>query len=186
MTIFRTCTGCKAHPGPCEIREALRRQLKGLGVTSIKWRCKSRESRFKPGDQVWVLTAADRNDADEHGNPYRDHFPGVIIEERGSKALLHVKDGSPGRDDDTLKFVAGDGRGFCKIPLSRLEPRDAPKERVCFYCSQPESLGHVDGYYCAPPAEARKWVGEPDPADPDPDSKIRQEPGHTIFDEYDL
>jgi len=148
-----------AQSGPCEHRDALRASLKGLHITSVKWRCKARVPRFAPGDPVWALTAADRNEVDdETGQPYLDHFPGVIVGLHGSKALLHIAAGASGRSGDS-KFVPGNNNGFCMIPLSRLEPREAAKQRVCFYCSMPEFLEHPEGYTCAPPANARKWIG---------------------------
>lgn len=165
MTVFRTCTGCRFHPGSCEARDDLKAKIKGLGVTSIKWRCMDRISRFQPGQAVWALTVGDQEIANEEtGEPYRDHFPGVFVKEKGSKGLVHIKDGAVGRDEGSC-FAPRNTTGFCLLPLARLEARDAPVERVCFYCSQPESLGHPDGYYCAAPANARKWVGEhPDSA----------------------
>lgn len=165
MTVFRTCTGCLFQPGYCGTRETFKASIKGLQITSVKWRCKGRIARFAPGDPVWALTAADRNEVDEEtGQPYMDHFPAVIVEQRGSKALLHIADGALGRSGDS-KFVPSNN-GFCMIPLSRVEPREGTRERICFYCSMPESLDHLYGHACGLDG-ARKWIGG-EPAEESP------------------
>ncbi len=84
---------------------------------------------------------------DDEGNPFRDEFPAIVIRNIGTKALVFIQPGITGRGGDE-KFEASNG-GFCKIPLSRISPRDGPREVVCWSCNQPESLGHIEGYSCA-------------------------------------
>lgn len=158
MTVFRTCTGCKYQPGPCGPRDVLKAAIKGLRITSVKWRCSARVPRFVPGDPVWAETVADK--APEFPEEvYRDDFPAIFVEARGSNGLVFIETAAPAREEEHVCFVAEKPGAFCSIPLARLKPRDAAKQRVCAYCSMPESLEHPEGYICAPPANARKWIG---------------------------
>ena len=144
VTAFRTCTGCILQGQPCEARATLREKLKGLGITSVKWRCTHRTPKYQIGDPVWASTIADTTDAD-----IRDDFPGLVIENAGNMHLILIEPGVRGQDD--AEFIpSGNGSGFCKIPLSRLRPRnDADREKICSSCKWPARKGHQAGYLCA-------------------------------------
>jgi hypothetical protein len=129
------------------VRDELRDMLRGLGVTSIKWKCKSRVARINVGDPVWALTVWSTNNMGESGEPSRDYFPGIAVREMGTKMLIYIAPNSPGREDPELAF---DGKGFCKIPLSRIERREGEPVKVCRHCQQPEFVGHALGFSCNP------------------------------------
>lgn len=147
MTTYRTCVGCIDEKHDCASRDRLRKHLKGLGVTSIKWKCAMRVDRVNVGDPVWALTVASTTDND--GEPYRDHFPAMAIRHCGSKMLVFIEPGSLGRNEE-CKFDATHS-GFCKIPLSRISARDGEREDICKSCQWPASKGHAPGYICAGP-----------------------------------
>lgn len=150
MTFYRSCTGCIAQGQRCATRDALRKQIKGLGITSIKWRCDDRKPKYQVGDPVWVDTIADLSDAD-----YREEFPGVVVDADGARPLVFIDPGSKSIDD-TPFVPGGNGSGFCKIPLSRIKARDGDRQAICRSCSWPASKGHQEGYICAVP----KHVGD--------------------------
>lgn len=150
MTVYRTCAGCAMNKSDCATRAALKARLIGLGITSIKWRCADRRDQYSIGQAVWAST--------ENGqplSPYSDpdpkgEFPGVIIRNLGSRALVFIEPNARDRYDDEVQFqpLSG-GRGFCKLPISRLKPRDAPPQAICPSCEMPESLGHQEGLSCS-------------------------------------
>lgn len=147
--MYRTCVGCAKQGEPCEARDVLKGRLAGLGVTSIKWRCKDREARFQIGDPVWASTVGDQNEVDDDGEPYRDHYPGHIIRDLGSTLLIYIEPGAPGREcQDDVPFSPR-ANGFCKIPLSRLEAREGDRETICKHCEWPSFKGHQSGYSCS-------------------------------------
>ncbi|TAI67632.1 hypothetical protein [Bradyrhizobium sp. Leo170] len=148
MTFYRTCTGCVVQGQPCDARDGLRKKLKGLGVTSVKWKCADRIARFQVGDLVWVDTVADPNDYGDDGEPYRDEFPGVIVDAAGAKPLVFIDPGVKGKSEEAA-FVAAKSNGFCRIPLSRLKEREGEKEKICQSCQWPEWKGHHPGFSCA-------------------------------------
>jgi hypothetical protein len=149
--IYRTCQGCVLEKELCDARDAVRLRLKGLGVTTIKWKCAERVDRYKIGDPVWAMTVCGQSaDYFEQGEQLRDEFPAIVIRHMGSKALVFIKPDVEGKGHcgDGVPFEASN-RGFCKIPLARLSPREGQPEKVCRSCEQPESLGHIEGYSCA-------------------------------------
>lgn len=148
MTFYRTCTGCISAGQPCSAKDALRKTLKGLGVTSVKWNCADRVARFQVGNLVWADTVADRNEVDDDGYPFRAEFPGVVVDAAGTKPLVFIDPGVKSNSHE-YEFVAGSSNGFCRIPLSRLKAREGEKQQVCASCQWPEWKGHQAGYICA-------------------------------------
>lgn len=150
---YRTCIGCISEKQPCQARDKLRATLKGLGVTSIKWKCRARWPRFEVGDPVWALTVANTSggEVDDDGQALRDYFPAVAIRACGTKMLVRIEPGAAGRGDfgDGVKFDPTHS-GYCKIPLSRISAREGEREQVCRYCEWPASKGHAPGYSCNP------------------------------------
>lgn len=159
MTAWLTCVGCRLQGKPCESRKAMRATLKGLSVTSIKWKCREREARFRAGDPVWALTVDGSGEYRPHGihgedgSPIRDYFPATVVRDLGRKLLVVIKPGAEGRGDfgDGITFQpTGTNNGFCKIPLSRLSPREGEAAAICQSCQWPDFMGHIDGYLCHP------------------------------------
>lgn len=149
MTFYRTCTGCLSQGKPCDTRNALRKRLAGIGVTSVKWKCADRKPVYQVGSPVWVDTVADNDDAD-----YRDEFPGIVIDVGGTRPLVFIDPGSLGRNE--REFVPNNGRGFCRIPFSRLTAREGELEKICPSCNWPDWKGHQEGYLCAMQAQANE------------------------------
>lgn len=148
--IYRTCFGCIHQGKPCTERDAVRERLRGLGVTSVKWVCKSRIVGFDAGDPVWVDTVpgyASHSD-DGEGRPPRDRFPGVVVSVGTTKASVFIRPGTPG-EDSGYEFEP-QSKGFCSIPFKRLTVRDGAIEEICEHCGWPSSAGHDPGYGWGP------------------------------------
>lgn len=152
MTHYATCTGCIAENG-CYHLDTFRLKLRGLGVTSVKWRCKYRVDRFQRGSPVWVVTVADLKnptfdeDSREYGRgtgPERNTFPAVFIRGKGSSALVFIHPGAQSQCEEAT-FSGGP---LCRIPLSRISARKGNTEQVCRHCDRPQSAPHREGYLC--------------------------------------
>lgn len=139
---YRTCVGCIRQHEKCAAREVVRAQLKGLGVTSIKWKCQQRAPRFKIGDPVWMTTTVGY---DQMGANVAT-FPGHIVRDCGSRMLVYVEPGAKS-DCEDYEFEPRN-RGFCKIPLARIEEREGPSVTICDTCELPTFKGHAEGYSC--------------------------------------
>lgn len=151
MTVYRTCYGCVLRGKPCERRDGIAKAISGLGIQSLKFKCDARKPLFAIGAPVWVETVYDMNgDGDENGVQI-DFYPGHVVQDLGTKALVYIRPGSRGRgdknDDDPLEFV-GKNNGFCKVSLKRVTARDGEVESICKDCELPASFGHQTGYPC--------------------------------------
>lgn len=150
MTSYRTCRGCAYDSPNCDHRIAMKAALKGLGVTSIAWRCKARDDRYQPGDPIWCDTVCDYNARPEadRDEPARDWYPGVAIRNAGTKVIVYIARGAEGQYlGADYPFAPKDGseHGFCKIPLGRVRERDATPDFPCSDCELPASRGHMPG-----------------------------------------
>lgn len=141
---YRTCTGCVFGTGYCHEREAVKAQVKGLGVTSLRWKCKWKRLAYLPGDAVYVETIGYEPEGDE--DVHIGMFPATVIQAKGSKLVCFIEPGT--LDDSEVPFEPkSHGNGHVKIPLSRVSHRDAIREYVCDSCSRITRLaGHED--YC--------------------------------------
>lgn len=155
---YQTCVGCAFGTGACQAREKIKAHVKGIGVTSIKWRCKFRRPVYLPGEAIWVNLFVGMED---HGDSWgREEaafadFPGTVIRLRGSKAVVFVSPGTMSDGEEYLFEPTKGGNGHVKIPISRTRRRDAIREHVCPAC---ESIVRFSGHedYCRhKPAEPR-------------------------------
>jgi hypothetical protein len=130
----------------CHERAKMAAQIKGMHITSIKWRCFVRQNRFSIGDPVWARTMV--GDGDEEA--VWGDFPGIVVRLDGSKALVFIDKGAMDDEEEYQFQPRNSSNGFCKLPLSRLRKRAAPREEVCTYCDLPAHAGHMAGYSCSP------------------------------------
>lgn len=151
MTYFHACVGCAHDKATCNAFLTFKENLKGLGITSVKWRCAERRDRFHIGQPVWALTTCFYG-GDYQDDWHRDEWPGHIIRLTGSTALVYIEPGADAKDhghgDLPFEPKSG-GRGFCKIPLSRLKTRIGDDETICKQCELPSYAGHQAGYACS-------------------------------------
>lgn len=157
---YQTCVGCVHGTGFCQAREDVKAQVKGLGVTSLKWKCKSRNPIYVPGDAVWVNLFVGMED---HGDSWYDEvptfaeFPGTIIEVKGSKAIAFIDPDAKDRSEE-YDFVPT-GNGHVKVTTTRMRSRDAAREDVCSCCKFIVRLaGHQD--YCRNQAPEQRKAEE--------------------------
>lgn len=156
MTTFRTCYGCKLEKKPCDVRKAFATRISLLGITSVKWNCVARELIYKPGDLVWAQTVV-WGEGDGQSDPPIMWYHAVVIRYRKARSfIVLIEPDSPGFDEPGLKERSGyefsprnSGRGYCKIPLGRLRPREGTRENVCPVCERiPRLHGHESGHDC--------------------------------------
>lgn len=142
---YRTCTGCVHGSGFCQAREDVKTQVKGIGVTSLKWKCRYRRPAFQAGDAVFVETIGCQPEGDE--DVYIGSYPATVIESKGSKLICFIEPGVED-DDNGIPFEPkSNGNGHVKVPMVRVKKRDAVREYVCSYCKRITRLaGHED--YC--------------------------------------
>lgn len=151
---YQTCRGCVHGDGFCQARENVKAHVKGLAITSIKWKCSWRRPIYHPGDAVWANLFADMEPHDDGwggDRPVFRDFPAVVIKMVGSKVLLFVEPDAFDEYEEYQFEPKKGGNGYVKIPISRTRARDAGREPVCAGCTQLVRLkGHEDWCRYAP------------------------------------
>lgn len=134
MTYFRTCHNCVYAGEECATREILRRKIKTLGITSLKFNCGNRAPVFRAGQRVSVTWPVGY-DHDCYGQVEYEQvsWPATIVQERGSRFLIVVDDvvGDDGETKASDYLKAG---LFAKVTAGRLEAIGEPARRVCQEC----------------------------------------------------
>jgi hypothetical protein len=147
---YPTCFGCVHGTGACQERERVKGHVKGIAVTSLKWKCKYRRPIYQSGAAVWVnlfIGMEDQGHSWGREEQLFAEFPGVVIRLKGSKAVIFVE---PGCQSDCENYdfePQKNGNGYVKVSLTRARRRDAIREYVCIGCERIVRLnGHED--YC--------------------------------------
>lgn len=149
---YRTCFGCVHGSGSCQVRDQVKAQVAGLGVTSLKWKCKWKRLAFNPGDAVFVETIGFEPEGDE--DVYVGEYPATVIQAKGSKLICFIEPGVTDAHHEIPFEPKAHGNGHVKVPLSRVTKREGIRENVCGYCNRITRLvGHED--YCR--EAAKPW-----------------------------
>lgn len=159
MARFSTCIGCVRKPDCAKLAD-IKAAVVGLGVTSLKHRCATRDPEFKPGDPVLVKTVPWRNDP-EPENDYREPpklwFRGVFVSElkNFNQIIVYIKPGTPneteydgtGYIDEEEFFPSGAKPGFVKVPRSRVKKAEGDKVdlKLCAACGEPTAITNCCG-----------------------------------------
>lgn len=130
MTAFRTCKNCVAD-GACELRDALKRSLVGLGVTSVKHRCAARRPVFVSGQRVSVSWPV--GDFDEGYS--NESWTATVIKESAPRFLIKVDDADSDCGTPAKEYLKNPSL-FARVVAGRLTPIDEPIQPICPACER--------------------------------------------------
>lgn len=134
MANYSTCKGCALEGQPCNARESISQAIRGLHITSIKWRCKDRKDAFEKGEPVFV-SILDYED----GEPYRTDCIATCIGMRGRKVHAYVSKAE--QEESGIQFRAN---GFVTVSRDHVRKRGGEFEPVC-QCGRPYRIdGHEE------------------------------------------
>lgn len=139
---YGTCKGCILEKEDCADRRLIRSQVIGLGITSIKWKCKSRKSAFNEGQPVTV-TLIERG-GHEEGDSLHD-FDAYVLGMRGRRVHAYIpKANQHIEQPGDFEFR---NNGFVTLSMDHVRSREGEIEPICSECRKPHRLeGHDD--YC--------------------------------------
>lgn len=140
-----TCRTCALPAATCPTRDALKKSVAGLGITSVRHRCRDYRPAFLPGDAVRVSALAWPH-RDEDDPPPRLDFPGHFIQLVGTKALVFVPKDAEDLNGEGVGFEPMGG-GYLKVSLARVAHRDAEPADVtaCTWCGAIPGVGNPCG-----------------------------------------
>ncbi len=119
---YKTCQGCAIDKEGCSRRKGIKDAVKGLDVTSINFKCRTRKPVFYRGQRVevsWII-----NDGYED---FHIDFGATIISE-SSPGHFHIRvDDGPSRSDEGFSCPQDlSGNGHAKVSMHNLRPLDEP------------------------------------------------------------
>ncbi len=136
MANYRTCNGCAFEGHPCKTREAMSNAIRGLHITSIKWRCKDRRDAYEQGEPVFV-SIIERYEGED---PYITDVIATCIGMRGRKVHRPTSQ-KPSRKNQEYSFARMDSSLFRVIMFGK---RGGEFEPIC-QCGRPYRIdGHEE------------------------------------------
>lgn len=131
MTVYRTCRNCAHEREPCQQRENVRASLKGLGMTSVKFRCPDREPRFRRGQRVSVTWPVP--DDSGYDMPTLETWPATVIRESGARFLVLIDDTDSDHETPATEYVKNPTL-FARPAPNCVRPIDEPDVTLCMAC----------------------------------------------------
>ena len=145
MPYLRTCYNCKLASAPCERRDAVKAQIKGMGITSIKFKCDQREPLFAVGQRVSVTWPVSYGGG-EYYECGLETWPATVVAERAPRFLICVDEVESDHGTPRAEYLKAGP--YAKVPAGRLDPLDEQSREVCPTCHE---LGpDVPGCYAQP------------------------------------
>jgi len=132
MAYYHPCKSCTHAKTGCDKRDQMRASLKGLGVTSVKFKCQQRMPRFKMGQRVrfdWTHYDDDSNEA------IMTSFTGTIAYEKRGKLRFVIRvDQEESAEELHPKYVFRNGGDVVAIKPDDIKLLDEPYRHICAEC----------------------------------------------------
>ena len=138
MTAFSTCRNCVLQRKICNRRDELRANIKGFGITSLKFNCHERRSLYQFGDRVsvtWSVPSSLCGEYDECDWSL-ETWPATVTMESSGKFVIRVDDVKSDEGTEARDFVKNENL-FCRVSPSKLKPIDEPRRLPCSSCLEP-------------------------------------------------
>jgi len=147
MTSYRTCRHCVLERQPCERRETVRTSIKGLGLTSVAFRCAARAPLFRAGQRVSVTWPVYPDDWQYEDGYSLESWPATVVQPTQKGFVIQVDDVPSDHETPAREYIKNDHL-FCNVRPSRLAPLDEPDRVLCGRCGNPQARdGSVPGCY---------------------------------------
>lgn len=146
MTYLRNCVNCRHAKQHCARRVNLLASLKGLGITSAKFRCHDRAPIFGVGERVSVEWPVPDGSQDDWGRTHYtlESWPATVICERGSRFVVLVDDVDSDHETPAREYITNPTL-HAKVSPTRLTKLDEPRRSVCTVCHEVAGHGECFG-----------------------------------------
>lgn len=137
MTYFAPCFNCAADKATCERRAAMRKAIKGLGITSAKFNCPDRQAKFRRGQRVEFDWRYYDNESGEYGIPegYTATFVGTIMREKPGNRRFSIRVDQDHEDYDLKPSGLLSNPEFTSVRPDDIRALDEPDRPMCSLCS---------------------------------------------------
>ena len=134
MTYYSTCLNCAVDKTTCAKRIAISSGIKGLGITSAKFRCAARVSRFKPGQRVEFDWRYYADDGSNEG--YTTTFVGTVMHEKAGNKRFAVRVDQDGEYYDFKPADILKNAEFISVRPDDMRLLDEPDRVICPLCAR--------------------------------------------------
>lgn len=129
MAAYPTCNGCAIDKASCARRNSLRSAVKGLGLTSVRFKCADRVSLYQPGERVSVTWPVLFDD--EWTN---ETWPATVIQDAADgKFVIRVDNVDSDYETPASEYMKNASR-FAKVSKAKLAKLDEPARNICASC----------------------------------------------------
>jgi hypothetical protein len=139
--LYLTCRNCGVDRNGCARRAEIRARVKGLGITSLKFRCADRKPIYHAGQRVEVTWKYCPPDWDWEEGMSLETWPATVVQETKKGFLIAVDDVPSGNDLPAREFIKSASL-YCNVAAGKLAPLNEPDRRSCDYC---HSIENADG-----------------------------------------
>lgn len=153
---YGTCKGCLFEKTDCAERRRIGAKVKGLGITTMKWKCKWRKPAFRVGQPVMVQIL---ERSEYPGEDFLHQFDGYVIGMKGRRVQAYIpKDNQFIEEPGDFEFKSG---GFVGLSMDHVQPREGMSESICDGCRKTHRLdGHEDYCRYATLEQQKRFNGE--------------------------
>lgn len=137
-SFYATCRNCAVDRPSCARRAEVRARVKGLGLTSIKFRCAARRPLYRPGQRVEVTWRYCPPDWGYEEGVSLETWPATVVQETKRGFLIVVDDVPSDNDLPARDYIKSDSL-YCNVAASKLSPLNEPDRRTCEYCRSAEN-----------------------------------------------
>lgn len=137
MTYFAPCFNCAVDKATCERRAAMRKALKGTGITSAKFNCPDRQAKFRRGQRVEFDWRYYDNECGEYGIPggYTATFVGTIMREKLGNRRFSIRVDQDGEAYDLKPADVLNNPEFISVRPDDIRALDEADKPMCVNCS---------------------------------------------------
>lgn len=147
--LYLTCRNCGVNCQTCARRAEVQAGVKGLGLTSIKFRCADRRPMYHAGQRVAVTWKYSPPDWDYEDGLSLETWPATIVQETKKGFLIVVDDVPSGNDLPAREYIKSESL-YCNVMATKLAPLDEPDRQTCEHCRSAQNAdGSVTGCWAA-------------------------------------
>lgn len=149
MAYFAPCFNCVVNKATCTRRAAMRKAIKGVGITSAKFPCPDRQSKFRPGQRVefdWRYYEP----IDDYGGAVEYHatFRGTVMREKPNNRRFSIRVDQEGEYYDLSPAEVFNNPEFTSVRPDDIRPLDEPDQSICPNCAAYENPADMERLGC--------------------------------------
>lgn len=159
MTYLAPCNGCRFQKSTCARRDQIKSGIKGLGITTLKFRCNERTPLYSTGQRIafpWRVYG----DADYYDQVDKVDlvFHGTIVGEtdRGNRYIVLVDAGPcvAGEEEIDASDAFRNPDLIIKVRRREIKPLSEPFLKICCDCAGFGDERCMKGPYTTPSTSA--------------------------------